>query len=293
MPAGVDLEGISFENADQIRTTADPATGHALTARFCQFDGVRLTTTGSSERGPSLLFQSCQIQNTPSLTFANAGEIRFVNCEVRNNDARLAVGYHVRLEDCSVVNNRGTTPLIRGFVDLTEESRITLLRTDCFENETPLIEPQNVFVELEGCVFARNSGGILLIDERAAVAIRNSDFIANTRFAGSCLSFERRGEGNPSILVTRSIFAANRAGTVISGDLDTGLELSCSDVFANEAGDYVGVLAPFASVAGNISADPLFCGVETDDYDLTEDSPCAATAQPDCGTIGAKEAGCP
>lgn len=43
---------------------------------------------------------------------------------------------------------------------------------------------------------------------------------------------------------------------------------------------------------GMIDADPMFCSPVTGDYGLDQHSPCTVEAQPDCGRIGARDAGC-
>jgi len=61
---------------------------------------------------------------------------------------------------------------------------------------------------------------------------------------------------------------------------------SCSDVFGNEFGDWTGCIEDQMSVQGNISADPLFCGVARGDLHLKTGSPCGADSS-GCGQIGA------
>jgi len=71
----------------------------------------------------------------------------------------------------------------------------------------------------------------------------------------------------------------------------TVASITCSDVFGNAAGDWVGPLAGQEGVDGNLAADPLFCGPRSWDFHLTENSPCLAGGT--CGTIGALDSGCP
>jgi len=73
------------------------------------------------------------------------------------------------------------------------------------------------------------------------------------------------------------------------------IHLSCSDLYGNAGGDWVGDVADQLGVDGNISADPLFCDAAAGDFTLRSDSPCLPGNHPDgadCGLIGALEQGC-
>jgi hypothetical protein len=92
--------------------------------------------------------------------------------------------------------------------------------------------------------------------------------------------------------VSNSIIAQNLGPAVLC----TGTEIpqiSCSDIWGNTGGDWVGCVAPQATEPGNISLDPLFCGDGngTATYTLMEISPCAA-ANSACGQIGALGVDC-
>jgi hypothetical protein len=70
--------------------------------------------------------------------------------------------------------------------------------------------------------------------------------------------------------------------------------LSCSDVFGNEGGNFVGCLDGLRGVDGNLEADPAFCEITAGDYSLSDTSPCFPGHHPDgavCGLIGARGAG--
>ena len=70
--------------------------------------------------------------------------------------------------------------------------------------------------------------------------------------------------------------------------------LSCSDVFANEGGDWVGCIADQSGVDGNFSADPDFCR-ELDPtiiYSVTNRSPCLPENNEWCDQVGAWGRGC-
>jgi hypothetical protein len=66
------------------------------------------------------------------------------------------------------------------------------------------------------------------------------------------------------------------------------IDILCSDVTGNAAGDYIGIDDP-SGAAGNISVDPMFCAPEETDFSINACSPCAP-AFSDCdlliGAIG-------
>ncbi len=71
--------------------------------------------------------------------------------------------------------------------------------------------------------------------------------------------------------------------------------ISCCDIFGNAEGNYTGDIDDQTGIGGNISADPLFCDLDADDFTLAANSPCLPGNHPDgadCGLIGAVEQGC-
>jgi hypothetical protein len=94
--------------------------------------------------------------------------------------------------------------------------------------------------------------------------------------------------------VDHSIFCFQDTVATFVGPLPDSLSVSCTDIFGNTAGDWVGPLAPFANTAGNLSVDPLFCADAnpSDPWTLHADSPLAAENNVDCGQIGARGAAC-
>ncbi|MFC1572822.1 right-handed parallel beta-helix repeat-containing protein, partial [Candidatus Eisenbacteria bacterium] len=70
--------------------------------------------------------------------------------------------------------------------------------------------------------------------------------------------------------------------------------LTCCDIYGNEGGDWIDFIADQSGIDGNISADPLFCDIENNDYQLQANSPCASFTDPnpECDLIGALGVGC-
>jgi predicted outer membrane repeat protein len=143
-------------------------------------------------------------------------------------------------------------------------------------------------------LFARNragthGGAIAVTGFDSFLVLRKSTLSDNEALSGSHIWSDIPAMWGD---LYRSILAFARGGGAVAG-LGT-LDASCSDVFANLGGDYVGPLAGEDSSEGNISEDPLFCDREMGDYTLTEGSPCYQPLPPGCGDgiIGRFGIGC-
>lgn len=95
---------------------------------------------------------------------------------------------------------------------------------------------------------------------------------------------------NASSWFTATLIAyATTGGGVVSNN--TYPLLTCSDVFGNAGGDYVGV-PDQTGLVGNISEDPLLCDLSGGNLHVDELSPCAPPNN-SCGVlIGARPVGC-
>ncbi len=69
---------------------------------------------------------------------------------------------------------------------------------------------------------------------------------------------------------------------------------SCCNFYGNRGGDWVECVEGQLGIAGNISADPLFCDPQAGDFRLDCASPCApfSPPNPECDLIGAWPIGC-
>lgn len=71
------------------------------------------------------------------------------------------------------------------------------------------------------------------------------------------------------------------------------VDLTCSDVYGNDGGDWVGCIGTQAGQQGNMCVDPLFCGPQYNPelpHSLQPGSPCAPGGE--CGLVGALAVGC-
>lgn len=138
---------------------------------------------------------------------------------------------------------------------------------------------------LSYCVFTHNvsNHGAAMSFSSSMPVITNCTFAYNTATLGSVLL------SDASVTEIRnSIIAHNTGSTVVLQEGDAPI-FTCSDLFGNSDGDWVGCIETQLGLDGNICMDPLFCGEShpTEPCGLTEGSPCAAGYNPSCGLIGA------
>jgi len=151
---------------------------------------------------------------------------------------------------------------------------------------------------VENCLFHANAadtsemlnggnGGAISLRGRSELDITGSTLVGNRADLGAgirVLSQVVRGED--------LIVAFNGPGVGVSCGDSGSVDLSCSDVYGNDLGDWVLCLSDQLGVAGNISFDPLFCDLAAGDLTLHENSPCLPGGN-SCGvTMGALEEGC-
>jgi Right handed beta helix region/FlgD Ig-like domain len=147
---------------------------------------------------------------------------------------------------------------------------------------------------LEGCLVLRNSadadGGAIWAVDSAVLQVQGCTIAASS--AGGAGGGVYAAD-DASIAVDASVLAFATAGEAVACAGNAAVTLSCSDVYGNAGGDWVGCIAAQAGTDGNRSADPLFCDLAGDDDRVTlPDSPCLA-ANNACGVaIGTGSAGC-
>jgi hypothetical protein len=143
----------------------------------------------------------------------------------------------------------------------------------------------------EGCTFFDNSaedGGGAVRTYRSSASLNGCTLYGNRAVTGSGVLCRVDGQ----VVLDRTIAAFGIGGEAIRCEDATTATLSCSDLYGNEGGDWVGSIGEQYGANGNVSADPLFCDIAGDDYTLHANSPCAPDSNPDCGLIGAWPVGC-
>ena len=146
---------------------------------------------------------------------------------------------------------------------------------------------RNSYGEILGNVIYDNDDNGILIDQATFSIMDNT--VARNALSGIKLVAEG---GAFAEHIARNIVAMNR-GSGINGDHGITADISCNDVWANSPGgvlNYSGSISDQTGLNGNISVDPYFCNVYTNDFAPAVNS--QAFQQP-CGVMGAfSEPGC-
>lgn len=148
-------------------------------------------------------------------------------------------------------------------------------------------------MDLTGCVLRGNAaverGGGLYGGDHAQLSVDGCTLAWNGAPSGGGLALVYASTAS----VAGSIIAFGGEGEAVGIPWpDATASLSCSDLYGNAGGDWVGDIADQAGADGNLALDPAFCGDAADgDVGLAASSPCAA-AQSGCGRMGAAAVGC-
>ncbi len=169
--------------------------------------------------------------------------------------------------------------------------------SDCrFENNVGAIGGAIFFQggtpSVAGCIFADNSatsgGGAVTVTDFSTAVILSCTFYGNETvlgFPGSTIWVDNGAAAQ----VENCIIAFNGPGAGFWDDQGFS-SVSCTDIYGNADGDWVGNLADDLGVNGNFSLDPLFCNPPGNDFGLRLLSPCADASG--CGLVGAEGTGC-
>lgn len=152
---------------------------------------------------------------------------------------------------------------------------------------------------IRGCQ-AANSGGGLFAIAGAATVIERCTFVNDSALEGGALCFIQCAPLirsctivnnnallagavyilSPSLPVfDHTLVAFNNRYSIVSEHYPDGdttfLDLSCCNIYGNVGGDWIGRLAPFLGIDGNISQDPLFCDTVSGEFFIDQLSSCA------------------
>lgn len=144
---------------------------------------------------------------------------------------------------------------------------------------------------LNVCNISRNeatvthAGGVLL----QAGWISHCTLVDNSAVEGGGGVHCHAGTGT----IEMSIIAFTEGGYGVGATSGYAPTVSCCDFYSNAAGNYDSVVGDQTGVDGNFSLDPELCGIEEENYELYDTSPCLP-GHHDCGLslIGAFEEGC-
>ncbi|HET9886993.1 MAG TPA: right-handed parallel beta-helix repeat-containing protein, partial [bacterium] len=149
---------------------------------------------------------------------------------------------------------------------------------------------------LENCVIVQNTsteypGGGVFCGWSSHVTIKNCTIAGNRVMNG------REGGGIAvinlsSVAIGHSIISGQTIGEAIYCNETATASLSCTNVYGNAGGDWVGCIADQLNLSGNFSMDPIFCNPSERIFTIREDSPCAPPGITGCGLVGALPIGC-
>ena len=252
----------------------------------CIFSGNEADSHGGAIRcnNSTLLINDCLFTDNSALQ-GGGGAVDcsygssplFRNCDFENNRASWGGALSCRADSSPIVtdsyfrNNTATGDLGFGGAVFSDFQATPVFTYSTFSGNHALY------------------GGALASFQGAETNLENCTIIGNSaEFSGGGLFCH---ESSPR--VTASIIAFQE-GTGIAAQGGAVPIISCTDLFGNSQGDWVGNISDQATAQENLSADPVFCsdnlGTDTV-FSLQDDSPCGPDANP-CGALGAWPVGC-
>jgi len=151
-------------------------------------------------------------------------------------------------------------------------------------------EISGIKTTISNCVFIENSAlsGGAIYATGSSILVENCTFIRNF------------GQQVASVIATYASNSANineclmvdNKGQPVVGYVDGSADLRCCDVYGNEAGDWVALIADQADLRNNFSAEPYFCDTLNGDYRIYDLSPCAPLNNDCQALVGALGVGC-
>ena len=141
----------------------------------------------------------------------------------------------------------------------------------------------------DDCTFDDNSagdkGGAMNFGWFSTPELVSCTFYANSSPVGSGIWCD------DNFTLTNCIIAFGVGGEAVHCDGDAPYP-SCTDIYGNAGGDWVGCLSGLDLVDNNLHANPLFCDAGEGDLTIDVASPCTAANAPLCGLIGARDIDC-
>jgi len=205
--------------------------------------------------------------------------------QVENTTDCSIIGFTIQGGDCDLASRGGG--LIIG------QSNVLVMNNKIQENWCA--NGGGIFVRgnpapsvINNLIFANGAfvgGGILIAD--SSPIIMNNTVVANS-VSVNAGGIRIMGDSKP--IIKYNLVCYNAAptdyygGVYCSVDVDS-LVFECNNIWSNwpSGTDYGGTIADLIGIDGNMSVDPLFCGVYgSDNYYLQQGSPCAEANVPSC-----------
>ncbi len=178
------------------------------------------------------------------------------------------------------------------------ESDATLLRVDFLDNIAPEYGGGFYYEgigspSLTSCTFAGNTaetrgGGGGMYVRGGQPLLQSCTFFGNDGLPAGGVFCEFAA----IVTLEKCIVASSTSGSAIVCESEATAVLSCSDVYGNAGGDWIGCLEGQDLLNDNLSTDPLFCDAPAGDLTIDANSPCCGENNPACGLVGAWGVGC-
>lgn len=222
-----------------------------------------------------------------------------INCRFAQNQCELAGGAFTAdfssptLSDCVFEQNAAVPPIgVSGGCDFFYSTPV-LVNCEFTENSAAFASggascyaSPAVF---DHCVFNGNqawfAGGLYCY--LAPPTLTNCTFVFNEGVNGAGIYSEAS-----AFDLSNSIVAFNQQGVGVVAMFDSMPNISCTDIYGNSGGDWLGDIAPQASINGNLATDPLFCNALGNDFSIDSLSPCAPDHNTCASLIGALDPSC-
>lgn len=312
-PADVVIDGqnigrlILCESLDQSSFIENIAliNGHANGISSYDQSGGAILSSNSSLRIVNCVFSNNVADSHGGALRCNNSDILITDCVFTGNSAIDGGGGAV---DCSY----GSSPLFRNceFQDNVASWGGAL---SCRADSSPIIWDSRFMGNT--ATGDLGFGGAVFSDYEATPVFYSSTFFGNrARYGGALASFQDAETnlenctvaGNTADISGGGLFCHDSSprvtGSIIAFQDGTGIAsqglavplISCSDLFGNSKGDWVGNIADQGWIQDNFSADPIFCsdnpGLDFN-FTLQDNSPCGEDNN-SCGTLGAWPIGC-
>ena len=272
--------------------------------RYCNF---RANSTGYTVKESDIWEDNSQdpivYMNNPKSAsnagagiFLDSGTVASVsNCQFTENTAYSGGGIagwdaSFTVENSSFSNN--ITENNSGGMTLLF-SQVTITNCNFEKNQSKYSSGIQIYkcisVSLQNCTFNRNksrsTGGAITI-WHTPCQISNCTFNANLASKGTSVFMD-----SSSLIMENCILTNGKYVKPIYCQEAYGpneLQISCTDIYGNYAGNWIEWLEDFEGINGNIELDPLFCDPANSDLSIQYTSPCAP-GNNDCGVlIGAR-----
>jgi len=246
---------------------------------------------GALIENSSPTFKNCRFRghiNYPVVDVAYGGAVclvnsnsRFIDCTFRSNQSAVGAGAYVF----------GGAPVFTNCIfdkNTAVPAAFTASGAGVFCNESGAVFNQ--------CLFTKNTAldGAAMMIENCSPEINNCTYAANESTEGSGIIRIVATIIESSPTFTNTLIAFNDGISVECIDDPSSVTVSMfnCDVFGNSLGDWVGCIATQDEDNFNVSVDPMFCGLEYENYMLDFKSPCLADNNLVGQQIGALGYGC-